>query len=192
MLDLGQASAFRCSPRPSTILRPGFAVLPPGVERYRVRGGGSVNVNVFAGDQVVVSDLEGLQPCELLAVDAGGRCDTSILGTEANIRGDALAALLTRARIALKDRASGIAGAQAVRVFGQSSRAGEQATFTVTRDGALIVYAPGAIMDAERQNTATDIELRIRRLVERRNASDHPLPDALAEPLQDIRIARST
>ena len=73
MLDSRQAPSS--PPRPSVILRPGMPSLPPGVERYRVRGGGSVAINIFAGDEVVVTDLEGLQSCDLLAMDGGGRCD---------------------------------------------------------------------------------------------------------------------
>ena len=166
--------------------------LPPGVERYRVRGGGSVAINIFAGDEVVVTDLEGLQSCDLLAMDGGGRCDAGILGAKANICGDAVHNLLTRARAALKGRAPELTFGEAIRVFGDGSRAGEQARFAIARDGILIVGAPGGIMDAERQDTATEIELRVKRSVVRRNASDNPLPDPLAEPLQDIRIARST
>src|SRR5262245_14376972 len=129
------------SPRPSVILRPGMPVLPPGVERYRVRGG-SVTLKIFAGDEVTVTDLEGLQPCALMAADNEGRCDARILGAAANIRGTALAPLLVRMRAALGGRA--VEGADALRVFGGNSRAGEQVTFAVSRDGILIVHAPGS------------------------------------------------
>src|SRR5262245_55620056 len=110
MLDSRQTSDAG-SPRPSVILRPGIAALPPGVERYRVRGSGSVTVRIFAGDEITLTDLEGLQPAVLAAVDASGRPDAGILGIAAN------------------------SGTETVTVFGEGSRAGEQARFTATRDG---------------------------------------------------------
>jgi aminomethyltransferase len=166
MLDSRQVASSGTSPRPSRIFRPGMPSLPAGVERYRVRGGGSVTAKIFAGDEVAVTDLEGLQPCELVARSSDGRADSTILGIN-EVR-------------------------NVVCVFGSGSKAGQRAAFTVTRDGILTVHAPGGMMAVSEQDTATDIELRIKRSVVRRNESDYPLPDPLADPLQDIRIARST
>jgi aminomethyltransferase len=59
-------------PRPSTILRPGIPSLEPGVERYRVKGLGSIVIKVVAGDRVTVKDMEGCQPCELTFVGMNG------------------------------------------------------------------------------------------------------------------------
>ena len=56
-------------PRPSSVLRPG-AALSPGEERYTVQGGGVIAVPVFAGDRLRIVDLEGMQPCELVAADS--------------------------------------------------------------------------------------------------------------------------
>ncbi len=47
-------------------------------------------------------------------------------------------------------------------------------------------------MDAELQDTATDLELVIRRAVAAVNKNERPLPEPLADPLQDIRIRAST
>jgi aminomethyltransferase len=192
MSDLRFASSISMPPRPSVILRPGIPSLPPGVERYRMTGGGSTVVPVSAGDEITVTDLEGLQPCRLVAVGADGRCDAGILGVQANERGDKLRDALGDVGARLKDRQLNLDQVEGVRFFGESSRAGDQARFTVTRDGILIAMAPGATMDAELQDTATDIEVRIKRSAVRRNLNDMPLPDPLADPLQDIRIAAST
>ena len=48
-------------PRPSLVLQPGLRTFAPGMERYRVRGGGSVVVRVAPGDKVSLRDLEGCQ-----------------------------------------------------------------------------------------------------------------------------------
>ena len=81
--------------------------------------------------------------------------------------------------------------AETVRLFGEGSRPGATAEFKVSRDGVLIVAAPGAAMSPENQDTATDIELRITRSGK---AADRAsiLPEPLADPLQDIRIRAST
>lgn len=153
-------------PRPSTIWRPGWRSLPQGVERFLVRGGGSVTVKVHAGDRLDVKDLEGLQPCLLRARGDDGKPDAAILG--------------------------GAPGAGELRVFG-AGPAGETATFTVQRDAVVKATAPGGAMDAERQDTATDIELLITRATPRIfKQGDMPLPDPLADPLQDIRVRAAT
>ncbi|MGH6874106.1 MAG: hypothetical protein ACREDW_03755, partial [Aestuariivirgaceae bacterium] len=68
--------------RPSTILRPGLPLLPPGTERYRVPGQGSVVVPVEAGDEIQVRDMEGKQPCEIAFADTNGRFDAGALGSK--------------------------------------------------------------------------------------------------------------
>ena len=166
--------------------------LPPAIERYRIPGGGSVVVNVFAGDEISLTDVEGLQVCEVMAADDQGRCDAGILGTTANMRDNMLGALARRMGAAFTCRPLEFAKLEAVRVFGNGSPAGEEAKFTVMRDGILVAHAPGAVMDVERQNTATAIELRIKRAIVRRNRREPPLPDPLADPIQDMKIRHST
>ncbi len=164
MNELPRPIAWPGSPRASAILRPGLPTLPLGTERYVVKGGGSVTVKVRAGDHVAVTDLEGLQPCELHTVGTDGRADAGILG--------------------------GSGGQKFIRVFGAGAP-GEKAQFTVTRDGVLKVSAPGGAMDAGRQDTATDIELRIVR-ADKPNKRVSVLPDPLADPLQEIRVKAAT
>ena len=48
MLDTAGETLIR--PKPSLVLRPGVLSLPAGTERYVVTGGGSVIVEVEAGD----------------------------------------------------------------------------------------------------------------------------------------------
>jgi len=73
-------------PRPSVIKRPGLA-LAPGEERYTAPGGGAIAVAIGAGDSIRIVDLEGLQRCEVVAVDAAGIVDPAILGASGD--GDA-------------------------------------------------------------------------------------------------------
>ena len=162
MNELLRPASLANTPRPSAILRPGLRALAPGVERYLVRGGGSITVRVMAGDRLEVRDLEGLQPCVLKA--SGG--DAAILG--------------------------GRTGDAVIRVFGAGAP-GETETFTVQRDAVLNVSAPGGVMDAARQDTATDIELVIHRAAPQHfKAGDMALPEPLADARQEFRVAAAT
>jgi aminomethyltransferase len=180
------------------VLRPGVPSLPPGVERYRVPGCGSVVAPVEAGDEVTVRDIEGQQPCEIAHADGAGRFDVRALGSKEGSSGDGIKSVLAldsesaeRTRLALKRRGINVSHLQTVRVFGTLSRAGESAKFAVSRDGIIIVAAPGSKMDPGSQDTATPIELIIKRGTLHR-ASEAFLPEPLRDPLQDIRIKAST
>jgi aminomethyltransferase len=173
----------RRAPRASVVLDRSVRALPSGTERYVVPGAGSVVVPVSAGDTVTVRDVEGCQPCELLFAGADGRVDPRGLGVPAGARPDGLLALLAdggesarQTRAALARRAIDLVGSRALRVFGGDSPAGSTARFTVERDGLLIVAAPGGVMDAERQNTATEIELLIARRLPPTAGQDVRLP----------------
>ena len=54
---------------PSNIRRPGMPALAPGMERYRVRGGGSTVVQVKAGDSFTVTDSEGATHRTQIAIE---------------------------------------------------------------------------------------------------------------------------
>ncbi len=199
MLDDPSEQTIRLGPpRPSLIMRPGMPALAPGEERYIVPGGGAIAVEIHVGDRMRVIDVEGMQPCEVVAVDATGAIDPDILGA----RGDGDAAGLKQilsaddesvrsVRSGLERRGVDLATARAVTLFGGESRAGNAVEFTVSRDGLLIVAAPGPPMEAGAQDTATPIRVHIWRS-RTRPAHEMLLPEPLADPLQDIRIDQST
>jgi aminomethyltransferase len=185
-------------PRPSVIIRPGMRALTAGEERYTVPGGGVIAVPIHAGDRLRLIDVEGLQRCELVAVDAAGLADPGMLGVFGDgdarglkqiLSGDAESARMVRAR--LERRGIALAAARAVVLFGGESRAGDTAEFTVSRDGLLIVAAPGEAMAAGAQNTATPIRLHILRS-RVRPSNETRLPEPLADPAQEIRVHSAT
>jgi aminomethyltransferase len=189
----------RRAPRASVVLDRSVRALPSATERYVVPGAGSVVVPVSADDTVTVRDVEGCQPCELLFAGADGRVDPRGLGVPAGARPDGLLALLAdggesarQTRAALARRAIDLVGSRALRVFGGDSPAGSTARFTVERDGLLIVAAPGGVMEAERQNTATEIELLIARRLPPTAGQDMRLPEPLADQIDDFRIKAAT
>ena len=157
-------------------------------------GGGAIAVPIHAGDRVRVVDVEGMQLCEMVAADAMGAIDASIIGA----RGDSDAGGLKRVlsgnnesarsvRAGIERRGVDLAAARAVTLFGGESRPGDTSEFTVSRDGVLIVGAPGGAMAADSQATATPLRLHIWRS-HLRPLNETILPEPLAEPLQDIRV----
>ena len=179
-------------------MQPGLRALSPGEERYTVPGGGVIAVAVFAGDHLRIVDVEGMQLCEIVAADGAGKVDPGILG----VRGDgdaggvkrALSADHENARVArasLARRGIDLANARAIALFGGDSRPGASAEFAVSRDGLLLVAAPGAPMEAGGQETATPIRVHIKRS-RILKPSETPLPEPLADPEQDVRVNSST
>ncbi|WP_438752996.1 DUF1989 domain-containing protein [Pararhizobium sp. O133] len=194
MTNSGRFADILAPPRPSTILRPGIPALPAGVERYRVKGRGTTVVKVAAGDRVMIKDVEGGQLCEVSFVDGSGRFNAAGLGVAFSGVATGLQDMLSRdeesaRRVlsALKRRSVDPAGAQALVLFGESSSPGASAELTIMLDGLLIVGAPAPLMDAELQNTATALELRVTRARIERTYEDM-LPEPMADPVQDLRI----
>lgn len=198
MRDLGPMTAGVRPASPSLILTPGIRALPPGTERYRVRGGGSLVVRVEAGDRVTVTDTEGGQACELSFLDDSGRFVAAGLGIPFIGPAEGLLASLAaagdgaaRTRAALARRGADLAAAGAARLFGPGSRPGEQAELTIAGTGLLIAAVPPVAMLPQDQDTATPVEIRIRRI---RPVRDYAasLPEPLADPIEDIRIRAGT
>jgi aminomethyltransferase len=185
-------------PKPSVIMRPGMSTLAPGEERYTVPGGGAIAVPIHAGDIVRLVDAEGMQRCEVVCADATGAIDPAILGARGISDASGLKQILSGTgesarflRSGLERRGMNLAGARAITLFGGESRPGDTGEFTVSRDGLLIVAAPGAPMDVGSQDTATPIRVHILRN-RIRPANEMHLPEPLADPLQDIRVNKAT
>lgn len=185
-------------PRPSRILEPSIFMQPSGTERYVVPGAGAILVPVQSGDQVVIRNDEGGQPCEVVAADPHGRIDPGILGQRANGDARGLRALLTgtdrslrRVRIGLEARGINLATAGALVLFETTTPADTEESFRVERDGVLLIAAPGGIMDPAGQDTATPLTVLIRRAL-LKSPARFELPDPLADPLAELRVHSAT
>ena len=111
---------------------------------------------IHAGDRLRLVDIEGMQPCELVAADQGGAIDPAILGVPGDGDARGLKRILSgnsesarSVRAGLERRGIDLSRARAVTLFGGESRPGIAAEFTVARDGVLVVAAPGGAMEAE-------------------------------------------
>jgi len=176
------------------VIAPGLPILPHGVERHPVPGGGSRAVKIDRGDEISVLDRQGLQPVELVFFAPDGTCDPSLIGA----KGAGAPTGLRRALVAdtsgqrvLETLASAgfdLGRAEAARAFGEGSRAGDMATFHADSDGLLIVCATGSPMLPFEQNAATEVILYIRRANPGIGKGGRAPPDPLADPLTDFNI----
>lgn len=195
-----QASAERLAgPRPTRARRPGLLDLPPGVELYRVKGGGSVVIPLGPGDNLTVTDPEGLQPCEIAAFNGEGRSVPEALGAKKPVEAGGIHAVLAgrtedagRAVAALKRRGIDLAKAKALRALEGETAPGSSESFRADREVLCIVAAPGDALVVSEQAPPTDLRLRIDRARIEGKPPPPPVAEPLADPRIDIRIAAGT
>jgi aminomethyltransferase len=184
-------------PKPKTlsgVVKPGLPVLPEGVERHPVPGGGSRAVPVFAGDEITLQDVEGLQPIEIVFFAPDGTSDASMIGAKGGRDPNGLKVSLLQHHSgrqvlsALAKSGFDLAGADGSLVFAEGSVAGQIASFMADADGLLIVCAAGGDMEAHEQWAPTEVVLFIKRKTWRvlKGASFAPPP--MADTLVDINI----
>ena len=185
------------NPRPR-LIEPGLRALPPGVERYRIPGGGALVVEIFAGDDLTLVDVEGRQSADLAAFARDGRADPHALGLNAISASPGINRLLVgeseeAQMLSAALRRRGVPGRidRAARIFAEDSPAGAEARLTAERDCVLIVHAAGGPAIPEEQTAPTDLILFIRRarLPER---TEPVLPPPLAEPRLEVRVPRAS
>ena len=178
---------------------PGLPVLPPGVERHPVPGGGSRAVPVFMGDEITVLNTEGLQRGELVFFAPDGTSDAGMLGTGGEGRPEGtLAVLASGSRSgaavlkALAAAGFDLGRGDGVPVFAGQAMAGDMESFQAASDGLLLVAAPGGPMAPEAQDTPTDLVLYIKRANPEAAKETLAPPDPLADPLLDLTIQPGT
>lgn len=186
---------FESASERNGILSPGLPVLPHGVERYPVAGGGSRAVKIDRGDEITLVDREGKQPVEMVFFAPDGKSDAAMIGATGGHRPKGLQAALVSGGVsgrkilkALEVSGFDIGRADTVQVFGAASRAGETASFQASTGGLLIVCATGGPMHAHKQDAPTEIILYIRRANPAQGKGGLGPADPLADPLLDENI----
>ena len=185
-------------PRPSRIIEPAIFGRQRASERYSVPGSGAILVTVSPGDRVALTNDEGGQYAEIVTADLSGRLDAGILDRAADRPALGLLALLASndrslqaLRRGIERRGIELAGAMAATTFGAASPPGERAEFVALQAGVLIVAAPGPAMTVDGHDTTTPVTLEIGR-ANPRNTVRFELPEPLADPILDQRIASAT
>jgi len=171
------------------ILTPSINVLPKGMERYPIDGGTARLVEIFAGDEIILEDREGLQPCELAIFDQEGTFDAGLIGSVDNCQAEGSCQILQSKganspfRTALDKSQIDLTQLKALRIFDQQSAAGNRASFVASGDGKMIVSAIGEDMSAHEQNVPTEIVLHIKRA----KVDEQPL----FKPARQVNISKS-
>ncbi|MCV2871971.1 aminomethyltransferase family protein [Defluviimonas sp. WL0050] len=187
-------SVFETPFERSGVVTPGLPVLPPGVERHPVPGGGSRAVEIYRGDEITIQDREGLQPVEMVFFAPDGRSDAAMIGAKGGRDPKGLKAALIRDPSGRRVvRALEVAGfdlgkADGSLVFAEGSRAGDFAAFIAGQDGLLIVCAAGEPMEPHAQWAPTEVVLYVRRANPALAKAGNQPPDPLADPLRDDNI----
>ena len=201
------------APEQPRVLVPGLLLLGPGVERYRVSGGGATVLSLDAGDELEIVDPEGRQCCELIAFGTGGRSDPSLLdlvgaadsgnGRRAASTGEPAAVGILSADLqdARRVRAgldrvgidlAAVRAATPLRLLDADTTAGTRARVVAHADVACVVAAPGESMPTHGGHPPTDLIAYVHRRDPARAEAEPLLPAPLADPSQDFVVKRST
>lgn len=165
-------------PRVSHPREPGLFARAPNLERYRVAAGGVTLVDLQPGDGLQVIDVEGLQTCALLALDAGGRSALARWG----LSGSTACSVPGRIGQALQRRGiDAQALPLAASLWDADSPPGHSRQFVAEDALLVIVAAPAEATAVDRQYRPSELRL----IVTRANPSPLQLP-ALPEPLGDV------
>ena len=178
------------------VITPGLPILPHGVERHPVPGGGSRAVPISRGDEISVLNKEGLQRGELVFFAPDRSSDAAYIGARGHGKPEATIATLgngsrsgAKVLAALSAAGFDIGAGDGVALFPDGARAGDQVAYTAECDGLLICAAPGGPMSPEAQDTPTELILYVRRADPGQAKDNTTAPaDPLADPLLDENI----
>ena len=176
-------------------LVPGIPILPHGVERHIVPGGGSRGIKIDKGDEITVVDSQGLQMAEMVFFAPNGISDAGMIGAKGQGRANNIINLLSsgdesgqKVLMALDKSGFDIKQSDAICVFKDGSRAGDSVHFSSSSDGLLIIAAPGVSMSPETQQFPTELIIYVEREKPINEKGNLMPPTPLAEPLEDLNI----
>ena len=181
------------------IREPGLNVLPPGVERYVVNGGGLTGIQLFPDDEIEIINNEGNQICEIAAFNKDGNSDLSLLSLK-EIKDSAeikkiLSSKDETSRVAayqLKKRNLNIKNSKSAIVFDKDASWGEKLKFKSKDKCYSIFAAPGPAMLVHEQNPPTDLTIFIKRANIVNDKEHSIIPDPVFDPLNETNIDKQT
>ncbi len=181
------------------IREPGLNVLPPGVERYVVNGGGLTGIQLFPDDEIEIINNEGNQICEIAVFNKDGNSDLSLLSLkEIKDSVEIKKILLSKdetSRVAayqLKKRNLDIRNSKSAIVFDKDASWGEKLKFKSKDKCYSIFAAPGPAMLVHKQNPPTDLTIFIKRANIVNDKEHSIIPDPVFDPLNETNIDKQT
>ena len=183
----------------SKIKEPGLNVLPPGVERYTINGGGLTGIQILPGDEIEVINNEGNQICEISIFNKEGKSDLSILNLKENKKESKIKKILLKknessltALYQLKKRNLDIAKAKSSQVFDKDTNWGEKLKLKSKDKCYCIFAAPGPEMLIHEQTPPTDLTIFIKRAKITKDKEHTVIPEPMYDPLNETNIDRKT
>ncbi len=181
------------------IREPGLNVLPPGVERYVVNGGGLTGIQLFADDEIEIINNEGNQICEIAVFNKDGNPDLSLLNLKEIKDSVEIKKILSSkdetSRVAayqLKKRNLDIKNSKSAIVFDKDASWGEKLKFKSKDKCYSIFAAPGPAMLVHEQNPPTDLTIFIKRANIVNDKEHSIIPDPVFDPLNETNIDKQT
>ena len=144
------------------IKNPGLRTLPPGVERYYVKGGGLSVIEVNPEDKIEIINDEGKQVCEIIVFNMNGKPDLSILGLKENANGDFSKRTITKdekiSKIFQKKNLE-LNKAKSSILFNEDCLMEEKITLSSKDKCFVLIAAPGDPLNVHKQNPPTDLTI---------------------------------
>ena len=181
------------------IKEPGLNVLPLGVERYTVNGGGLTGVQILPEDEIEIVNDEGNQICEISVFNKDGKSELAILNLKENKNSSEIKKILSKkdenslaAAYQLKKRNLDIDKSKSAIVFDKDTRLGENIKFKAKDKCYCIFSAPGPEMLVHEQDPTTNLTIFIKRAKITKDKEHSIIPDPVFDPLSEVNIHRQT
>ena len=178
---------------------PGLNVLPPGVERYIVNGGGITGFQIFPDDELEIINNEGNQICEIICFNKDGNSDVGILNLKSNNEKNFVRNILSgndetilATNYQLKKRNLKISNSKSSIIFDLDTEPGEKIKLK-SKDKCYVIFsAPGKDMDVTEQNPPTDLTIFVKRAKIVNDKELNVIPDPVFEPVYEENIKKET
>lgn len=178
---------------------PGLNILPPGVERHIVNGGGLTAFHIFPDDEIEIINNDGNQICEIICFNKDGKSDVGILNLKSNNNKNFIRDILSKkdesilaTNYQLKKLNLNISNSKSSIVFDIDSQIGEKIKLKSKDNCFAIFAAPGQDMDVTKQNPPTDLIIYIKRA----NIIDYKelnvIPNPVFEPSHEENIKKAS
>ncbi|HJM77983.1 MAG TPA: glycine cleavage system aminomethyltransferase GcvT [Candidatus Pelagibacter bacterium] len=181
------------------IKEPGLNVLPLGVERHIVNGGGLTGLQIFPEDEIEIINNEGNQICEISVFNKDGKSELAILNLKENKNSSEIKKILLKkdesslaAAYQLKKRNLDIDKSKSAIIFDKDTSPDEKIKLKAKDKCYCIFSAPGPEMIIHEQNPTTDLTIFIKRAKITKDKEHSIIPDPIFDPLSETNINRKT
>ena len=181
------------------IKEPGLNILPLGVERHVVNGGGLTGIQILPDDEIEIVNDEGNQICEISAFNKDGKSELAILNLKENKNSSEIKKILLKknessltAAYQLKKRNLDIDKSKSAIVFDKDTSPGEKIKLNAKDKCYCIFSAPGPEMIIHEQNPTTDLTIFVKRAKITKDKEHSIIPDPVFDPLSEKNIDRKT